>query len=344
MLAFAIGLAGEPDAELMVSCVRRGRAHWVRVAALIATLLLAAACAPPARSSAVALHVLPEAGDRPILRALGDARRSIELEVYLLTHSRFLDELKSARGRDVRVRVLLEQRPFGEASNEAAFARLTRDRVEVRWTAPTLRYTHAKTLLVDRESAWIMTANLTRAAFLRNREYLLVMTDRGQVDELGAIFDADWEQVAPGAAIQSLVISPVNARARVFDLIDAANESLDVAAEELVDLASVERLVAAARRGIAVRLLMPEPDGSRADPSRPGQDALAAAGGQVRRLAAPYPHAKLILVDRRRAFVGSVNFSRQSLDVNREVGAIVDAPVAVGLAAATFDRDWAAAR
>jgi cardiolipin synthase A/B len=55
-------------------------------------------------------------------------------------------------------------------------------------------------------------------------------------------------------------------------------------------------------------------------------------------------HAKMIVADRSKAFVGSENFSRASLDDNRELGLTVTDPAVVGPAAATFAEDFAAAQ
>src|SRR3989442_15306250 len=163
----------------------------MRPLALLLVLALAG-CRAPARAAPVALHVLPEAGARPLLRSLELAATSIDLEVYLLSHPQVIAALRSARARGVRTRVLLEEHPFGGPDNAAAFAELQRAAVETRWTGPAFRLTHAKTLVVDRSRAWVMTANLTRAAFQSNREYLASISEPGQVAELAALFEADW--------------------------------------------------------------------------------------------------------------------------------------------------------
>ena len=51
-------------------------------------------------------------------------------------------------------------------------------------------------------------------------------------------------------------------------------------------------------------------------------------------------HAKLVLVDGQRAFVGSQNFSAVSLDANREVGVIVADTAVVAQLASVAQGDW----
>lgn len=301
---------------------------------LLALLLTLSACLGPARPATVALQVLPEAGAQPLLRALDGATRSIDLEVYLLAHPEVITALRAARARGARVRVLLEERPFGTATNVETYAELQRGGVEVRWTDPALRYSHAKLLLVDGTQAWVMTANLTRAAFASNREYLALLTDPTDVAELGALFEADWARMPHAPRSHTLVAAPHNARERIAALISSAQSSLDVAAEELVDAAAIRPLGEAAARGVTVRVLM---SGEPTDSSAAGRAALVRAGVGVRLLAKPYIHAKLILADDTRLYVGSVNLSARSLDRNREVGVLLSSRPVLELAKSTFE-------
>jgi phosphatidylserine/phosphatidylglycerophosphate/cardiolipin synthase-like enzyme len=92
-----------------------------------------------------------------------------------------------------------------------------------------------------------------------------------------------------------------------------------------------------------VRVILPAPSGQ--DHDAPGIAIITTAGAQVHRLSQSYlyVHAKVIVVDGRRAFVGSENLSTASLDHNREVGVIVADPGAIQTLESTFDGDWAQA-
>ena len=67
---------------------------------------------------------------------------------------------------------------------------------------------------------------------------------------------------------------------------------------------------------------------------------LARGGVHVRYSITLYMHAKLIVADGARAFVGSVNFSATSLDANRELGLLIADPDALATLTATFGVDW----
>lgn len=107
----------------------------------------------------------------------------------------------------------------------------------------------------------------------------------------------------------------------------------------------LEALIAAAQRGVAVRLL--------ADEAMVGVypqelERLAQKGIVVRRidlrpLTGGVLHAKYFVVDDREAFVGSQNFDWRSLEHIHELGVHLRSPVLARALTAVFDSDWALA-
>src|SRR3712207_9468384 len=67
---------------------------------------------------------------------------------------------------------------------------------------------------------------------------------------------------------------------------------------------------------------------------------LADAGVEVRLASSLAIHAKLIVADGKRAFIGSQNLSATSLDQNRELGIIVEDPVNLSRLTRTFAIDF----
>jgi phosphatidylserine/phosphatidylglycerophosphate/cardiolipin synthase-like enzyme len=312
-----------------------------------------AACLPGPGISQAQVFVEPAAKTAPVVHAIQYATTSVWLEVYMLTDTPVLGALEEAAARGVDVRVLLEQHPYGD---ESTSPRLTLERlaaagIQARANDPAYTYTHEKAMVIDGATAYIMTGNLTRSGLggssvAANREYGIIDSVPADVAAVAAIFQADWDRATPPAAAladPNLVISPVNARPRLAALIAGARTSLEVEDEEMYDTASEDALIAAAGRGVQVELVLPTPSGSPPGgsvPPTPDIARLARGGVHVRYSIVLYMHAKLLLVDGQRAFVGSENFSATSLDQNREVGVIVAAPDVVGTLAATFATDW----
>ncbi|MCI0474950.1 MAG: phospholipase D-like domain-containing protein [Anaerolineales bacterium] len=284
--------------------------------------------------------VQPESGVQPVVALLNSAQKTIRMEMYLLTEREIIDALKAARGRGVDVRVMLEPSPFGGgAGNRPALNDLQAAQINVKNSNPAYRLTHEKAIVVDERVALIATFNQTRAAFTANREYGIVDARPDDVAEIVSVFEADWKRVAPTLANPNLVWSPINARARLTALIDGAQQSLDIQTEEMQDRAIEDRLIAAAQRGVTVRVVM-SPALSGVDANAPGQERIANGGVQVRLVKTPYIHAKLIVADGARAFVGSQNLSTASLDSNRELGILIFDPAIIRVWAETFAQDW----
>jgi cardiolipin synthase len=284
------------------------------------------------------IFIQPGDGRRPILDEIEAATQSIDLEIYIVSDDEILEALEAARARGVSVRVLLEEHPYGGGGGQQGiFDHLDAAGIDVRWSNPAFRFSHIKTMVIDQGLVIIMNQNLTTSSFTGNRELGVVTTNPDAVAAASGIFEADWEQQAeppPGP----LVVSPTNARESLRSLIDSAHTSVDVYAEVLRDPDLLHALEAAAQRGVTVRVII-SPSAS-FDSERA---ALADAGVQVRLLRSLYVHAKMILVDGQRAFVGSQNISTTSLDQNRELGIIVSDPVSLARVSRVFDIDFAAA-
>lgn len=289
--------------------------------------------------------VEPDARALPVLHAIEGANTSVWVEVYILTDTSVIHALEDAANRGVDVRVLLEINPFDGSATDAqkTLAELNAAGVRARAADPAYRYTHAKMMLVDGATAYVMTCNLSYSGLggssvAKNREYGVVDTDPADVAALDAIFQADWDHTTPTLDDPHLVVSPINARAALLGLIDGARTALEVEDEEMVDAQSEDALIAAARRGVRVEVVLPAPAVG-ATPS-PDVARLVSGGVQVRWSLVLYMHAKLIVADHALAFTGSENFSATSLDANREVGLLLANPTAVATLDATFATDW----
>ena len=126
-----------------------------------------------------------------------------------------------------------------------------------------------------------------------------------------------------------------------MSLIREAHISLDIYNEEMNDRSVEDALKEVAERGVKVRVVMTN-SSKWAEAFR----ELSSAGVQVRTFAeeAPlYIHAKMILVDNRKVFIGSENFSTTSLERNRELGLIFSAPRLVSSLQSTFNDDFTTA-
>jgi phosphatidylserine/phosphatidylglycerophosphate/cardiolipin synthase-like enzyme len=187
-----------------------------------------------------------------------------------------------------------------------------------------------------------MTFNLVSKYYATGRDFGIVDNDDRDIAAMEDTFNDDWDgaAVGNGAAIDSeraslggnngdegddLLWSP-GAEQPLIDMINGAATSLSIYNEEMADVDVTKALIDAARRGVAVYVVM-----TNSSQWKWQFAELTTAGAHVRVYAdaddAPlYIHAKMIVADNgtasARAFVGSENFSKGSLEENRELGII----------------------
>ena len=313
----------------------------------LAALAGAAACGAPvdARSAAgspVQVIVEPDAGPDAVRGLLAAARRSLWMEMYLLTDGATVDALVARRRAGVDVRVILEPHPYqADGANDDAFARLAAAGVLVAWASPRFALTHAKFAVVDHARLLVLTLNLTRSGLAGNREYAVVDDDARDVAAAEAVVAADLAGVAPGGALGRLLASPTSTRPAVAMAVARATRAVTVEMEELSDVALVDALADARARGCAVSVALPGAGTSAA--TNEAARRLAAGGVVVRLVDAPQVHAKAIVADDW-LYLGSANLTTASLDANREVGLALRDPDALRLVARTVADDLARGR
>jgi phosphatidylserine/phosphatidylglycerophosphate/cardiolipin synthase-like enzyme len=331
--------------------LRRGVTLGIALCALVAYGLVRESAAPadtvlltPQTSGTESLIVEPDAGIAPILSYIQNASSSVDLVMYELEDTNVEQALAADAARGIAVRVLLNEGYYGKkenTKNDAAYQYLTTHGVSTHWTPAHFALTHQKTLVVDSTTAIIMTMNLTPQYYASSREFNIVDTDQSDVSAIESTFNDDWND--ENVAVQNgddLIWSPGSEDA-LLALINGAHSSLDVYNEEMADSKITAALEAAAQRGVAVRV-----DMTYSSEWRSAFTALSQAGASVRSYAANAPlyiHAKVIVADDARAFVGSENFSSGSLQNNRELGIVVSDPATVSSIEQTFQKDWAGA-
>jgi cardiolipin synthase A/B len=315
-------------------------------------LLLAVACGgaidpgpAAARSSPVRVIVEPEAGPDTLLALLASARRSLWMEMYLLTDTASVDTLVARRRAGVDVRVILEPHPYqADGANQTAFTRLAAAGVLVAWASPGFALTHAKFAVIDHVRLLVLTLNLTRSGLSANREYAVVDDELRDVVAAEALIAADLTGGALGSAPAGRVLaSPTGTRPALAAALDGATRSIAVEMEELSDVAMTNELITARTRGVAVTVALP--GAGRSPATESALHRLADAGVVVRLLDAPAPtlHAKAVVADDW-LYVGSANLTAASLDANREVGLGLTDPGAIRTVARTIAADLARGR
>jgi phosphatidylserine/phosphatidylglycerophosphate/cardiolipin synthase-like enzyme len=201
---------------------------------------------------------------------------------------------------------------------------------------------------VDAKTSVIMTLNMVTEDYSGTRDFAVIDTRPADVHAIVTTFDADFAHRSvnpPDGA--DLVWSPTNSQSSILAVINAAKHTLSVENEEMDDPTITAALVAAAKRGVDVKVIMTAESEWDSAFSR-----LESAGVHVRLYADSdkvlYIHAKAVDADASRSgqqlFVGSENFSKASLGYNRELGIRTTNSAVISAISATLAADYAGAK
>jgi len=154
----------------------------------------------------------------------------------------------------------------------------------------------------------------------------------------GAVRLLCWTTTAP---TYTLTTEPAAGYEPVYRFISSARRTLDMTMYSLVDPAATAALIADARRGVAVRVLLDSTSGGNKAANQPAYDDLKAHGVKVRWA---WPgvlwHQKSIVRDGRAVAVMSGNLNAAYYAVIRGWIVVTDKPATVTGVAATFNADF----
>ena len=168
------------------------------------------------------LLVMPDDSSQPIAEAINHASKSLRIKMFTFSDPHLLQAVTAAHRRGVKVRIMLNPaRRSGEEENEASRKTLVGAGVEVIDSNPAFDLTHEKSMVVDDETAFVMSLNWESKNLTETRDYAVVTRQGLEVAEVMNCFDADWERkkFSPGEH-SHLIWCVGNGRQRIGQLID----------------------------------------------------------------------------------------------------------------------------
>ncbi len=292
-----------------------------------------------------------------MLQAVGGARFTITFETYIYWSgsigAEFSAALAAASRRGVEVKVILDW--VGGDLRREHLREMRRAGVDIRRYNP-LRWvnlghvnnrTHRKLMVVDGTTGFIggvgiadnWRGNAQDSCHWRDTHF---QVEGPAVGQLQSAFIDNWVQTTGtllhderylpptgqvGSQQVQIFTSAPRSGAKSMQLlylmsITAAVESIDISASYFgPDSVSIASLIAAARRGVRIRILLP---GSHIDrkivrrASRATWGSLLANGVEIFEYRPTMFHCKVLIVDRKWVSVGSTNFDTRSFRINDE--------------------------
>ncbi len=292
---------------------------------------------------------------RPVINAILSAQHKIQMWMFSMSNPEVISALKTAAGKGVTIEIIFDKGMFKGTNAFVNDLQATRG-ITINQASKAFSLSHAKTFIVDDSRAYIMTLNLTKN-FPVQRDTGVETSDASIVADLQTLFAADLRNSqsggseTPSLSNSNLVISPTDSTSEILALINSAQQSIELTVENLGQRDVIAALIATHARGVDVKVITPLCDmNPNSGYNVPGLKQLSSAGVQARAMgypataAMPYMHQKMIIVDGARFFVGSENFSMNSLSAAREIGVIVKVDETTAVVEQNFATDWAAAQ
>jgi phosphatidylserine/phosphatidylglycerophosphate/cardiolipin synthase-like enzyme len=289
--------------------------------------------------------VLPDDSAKPLVDAINNAKRMLQIRMFLFTDPTMLNTVVAARKRGVVVRVMLNPaRRDGTSDNDETRKQLVAAGIEVRDSNPDFALTHQKSMVIDEETGFVESLNWETRDLTETRDYAVTTTHGIEVKEMIACFDADWSRQKFAPRDESrLIWCPNNGRERIADFIESAKHSLWLQNERYQDTVIIERLVRAMRRGVRVHILARPPHTLKKDKLMEGVGGLRImhdVGAKVHALKGMKLHAKMIVRDDERAVIGSINLAPGSFDARRELAIETDSHHVIKRLVKVAEHDW----
>ena len=273
------------------------------------------------------------------------------------------EALIAASKRGVKCRVLLDSLGSSSWFKSAWPARFVKAKIEVTEALPIqfgrfqfrradLRL-HRKIFIIDGETAWTGSMNLVDPRTFKQDSGVgewvdaMVRIQGPVVSQFELTFSYDWsvdnprvmhfsdrdglnKKPAGKALAQEFSSGPVYRDDILYQVLlsavlDARQELVITTPYFVPDEGLVQALMAAAHRGVKVKLIVPRLNDSTlvAWSSRSFYSTLLGAGVEIAEFKGGLLHTKSLLIDERIAIFGSVNFDQRSLRLNFEISLIV---------------------
>jgi cardiolipin synthase len=319
-----------------------------------------------------------------MLAAIRSARHSITFETYIYWSESIGHEFSEALAERARagVKVHLMLDFIGSMKMEDAALQKMRDAgVQVQryhkpawWKLARLNNrTHRKLLIIDGTVGFTggvgiadqWRGNAQNEKHWRDTHFRI---EGPVVGQMQAVFTDNWTKATGVVLDGPLYFPPLKPRgtmpAQMFSssptggsasmhlmylmAITAARESIDLSASYFVpDELAIRALIAAAKRGVRVRIITP---GTKIDAevvrqaSRERWEEMLEAGIKIAEYQPTMYHVKALIVDALMVSVGSTNFDNRSFSINDEANLNVLDPDFARAQVAVFEDDWRRAR
>jgi cardiolipin synthase A/B len=273
------------------------------------------------------LIVQPEDGVVPVVTGIREAKKTIDMPIFRLDHIEVDKAIKSAVKRGVVVRTLIAHtNSGGEKGLRKLEQRLLATGATVSRTADDLVRYHNKFMIVDGRKLFVFGFNFTHLDIDRSRSFGIIITNRRMVQEAVKLFEADFNRHEYSPGLKAFLVSPENSRAELAAFLRSTKKQLLIYDVRITDNAMIRILKERAKAGVEIRMM--------------GKLVKKDLDARIEKFPGKL-HARVMIQDGSKAFLGSQSLRRLELDERREVGVIITDQTVVKQLISTFESDWA---
>jgi cardiolipin synthase len=276
----------------------------------------------------VKLITEPNDGVEPIIAAIKNARKSVEIAIFRFDHASIEAALKAAVVKGVKVTALIADANRGgvKSLRELEMRFLAAGIVVARTANDLIRY-HDKFIIIDRRTLYMLSFNFTRLDIGCSRGFGIVTKNVRLVQEAVKLFEADCTRTTYTPKLDGFVVSPENSRKMLGKFLKRAKKQLLVYDPKISDKEMIGILRDRAKAGVEIRII--------------GR-ITARVDLAVKKSTSVRLHTRSIIRDQHQAFIGSQSLRSAELDSRRELGLIIRESKILKKLIDTFETDWAA--
>lgn len=298
------------------------------------------------------LITTPEQDHTPLYAAFAKAQKKIRIGIFGISSQEMADQIEKQVKRGINVTIICDKYCTNGEKRTAIYEQLKKAGATILLASKGFSISHWKMFVIDDSLAFISTMNFVRRTN-QMRDIGVFTTEKKIIAEIISVFDQDVQNAASQAATTpklssaNLIWSPNNSADKLVDLINSADRSIEIWIENMGHERIHAALEAAVKRKVQVRVLTSVCGiGMAAEPAYKNLKDLATKGVIVK--GSPYPatesipyiHAKTINVDKAVIFLGSENFSANSLNKARELGVVFKDKYIEQKLSSLFEKDW----
>ena len=272
------------------------------------------------------LIIQPSDGVAPLVSAVRNAKKSVDIVVFRFDHGAMEAALKAAVTRGVKVTALIAwvNRGGVKSLRELEMRFLAAGLTVVRTNDDLIRY-HDKFLIIDERVLYMLSFNFTHLDIEHSRGFGIATGHTKWLQAASELFEADRSRKQYTPRLDAFVVSPGNARKSLGSFLKRAKKQLLIYDPKISDKEMLRILRERARAGVEIRVI--------------GRVA-GKLDLEVKKLGAMRLHTRTIIRDAHQAFIGSQSLRAAELDSRRELGLIIRGSRIVKKLMATFESDW----